>query len=160
MAGRPRIGIGTFGGIRTTGTPSGKVQAITRYRDWDGRARRVTTTRATKAQAIAALKRKVADRDAAGDNGDALTANSLFPTLAELWLDEIRAAPDLPDGTKEVYETQLRTLLMPAFEHLALREITVTRVERFLKAQSGEVLLHGQALACHPEPPDAVRDAS
>lgn len=138
MAGRPRTGIGTFGDIRTTRTTSGKVQAITRYRDWDGRARRVTTTRATKAQAVAALKRKVADRDAAGDTGDTLTANSPFPTLAELWLDEIRADPDLSDGTKEIYETQLRTLLMPAFEHLALREITVTRVERFLKAQSAK----------------------
>lgn len=41
--GRPRIAIGTFGEIAVIGL-GGRYRAITRYRDLDGRLRRVTAT--------------------------------------------------------------------------------------------------------------------
>ncbi len=138
MSGRPRTDIGTFGDIRTSRTASGMLQAMTRFRDFDGRIRRVTATGRTKAQAVAALKRKTAERDTVGDTGGAVTGDTPFSTLAQLWLEEVQLDSGLSLGTKEVYETQLRTLLMPAFEHFSVREITVARVERFLKAQAAK----------------------
>ncbi|WP_210480685.1 site-specific integrase [Naasia sp. SYSU D00948] len=138
MSGRPRTDIGTFGDIRTTRFPSGQTQAVTRFRDWDGRLRRITATGSTKAQAIAALKRKAADRDRARDAGQAVTADTPFPVLAQLWLEEMQIDPNLSDGTKEVYERRVRNLLLPALEHFTLREITVARLERFLKAQAAK----------------------
>ncbi|WP_210479603.1 site-specific integrase [Naasia sp. SYSU D00948] len=138
MSGRPRTDIGTFGEIRTAKAGSGKVQATTRIRDSDGRLRRLSATGATKAAAIAALKRKAANRDSFGDTGEAVTADTPVPTLARLWLEEVQMDPNLSEGTKETYERQLRTLLMPAFEHFTLREITVARVERFLKSQAAK----------------------
>jgi integrase len=135
MPGRPRTDIGTFGEIRTAKAGSGRVQAMTRFRDSDGRLRRVSTTGATKAAAVAALKRKLAGRESFGDMGEGVTADTPFPTLAQLWLEEVQMDPNLSEGTKEIYERQLRTLLMPAFEHFTVREITVARVERFLKRQ-------------------------
>lgn len=116
MPGRPRTDIGTFGDIRTAATSSGKWQAVTRFRDWDGRVRRITATGGTKAQAVAALKRKAADRDNVGNTGRAVTADTPFRVLAQLWLDEMQMDPNLSDGPKEVYERRVRNLLMPALE--------------------------------------------
>ena len=38
---RPRLTIGTYGEVTTRRLPSGRVEARTRYRDWDGIARLV-----------------------------------------------------------------------------------------------------------------------
>ncbi|WP_416279146.1 hypothetical protein [Mycetocola zhadangensis] len=59
-----------------------------------------------------------------------------FTALAQLWLEDMKIDPRLSDGTKAVYESELRTLVVPTFEHFALREISTARVERFLTAQS------------------------
>lgn len=135
MPGRPRTGVGTFGAIRTVDTGVGAFRAITRLRDWDGHLRRVTATGATKTQAIAALKEKIVKRDHLADTGEAVTADTPFRDFAQHWLEEIQLDPGLSDGTKEVYERQLRTLILPAFQHFTLREITTGRVERFLTVQ-------------------------
>lgn len=39
------------------------------------------------------------------------------------------------EGTKEVYERELRTLVLPTFQQFVIREITVGKVERFLRVQ-------------------------
>ncbi|MDE0545999.1 site-specific integrase [Microbacterium sp. C7(2022)] len=135
MPGRPRTEIGTFGAIRTMKLPSGAVQAICRFRDWDGRLRPVTASAATKAKAIAALRVKLTERDRISDTGQAVTADTPFPKLAALWLEDVEHDPRLSDGTKEQYATEVRTLLMPAWEHMILREMTTARIDRFLKAQ-------------------------
>ena len=127
MPGRPRTGVGTFGAIRTVETGAGTFRAVTRLRDWDGHLRRVTATGATRTQAIATLKEKIVERDHVGDTGEAVTADTPFPKFALLWLEEIQIDPRLSDGTKEVYERQLRTLILPAFEHFTIREITTAR---------------------------------
>jgi hypothetical protein len=41
---RPRTPIGTFGEIRFETLTNGRVRALTRFRDHDGRLRRVTAT--------------------------------------------------------------------------------------------------------------------
>lgn len=136
MSGKPRTGIGTFGTISTTVLPSGAVQATTRFRDWDGRLRRVTATAATRAKAEAALRAKLVERDRFADTGEAVTPDTEFSKLAALWLEEIEIDPRLAYGTKALYATELRTLLLPTWEHLTVREITTGRLERFLKVQA------------------------
>lgn len=136
MPGKPRTGIGTFGTIRTTALPSGAFQAMTRFRDWDGRLRRVTAAAPTRARAVAALREKLVERDRISGEGY-VTADTDFATLGALWLDEIAIDPRLADGTKDVYATELRTLLMPTWGNLTVREMTTARLDRFLKLQAG-----------------------
>jgi len=140
MPGKPRTEIGTFGAICTAKLPSGATQAHCRFRDWDGLLRAVTATGATKAKAIAALRAKLAERDRFADTGQTVTPDTPFPKLAALWLEEVEGNVRLSDGTRELYATEVRTLLMPALEHLTLREVTTGRVERFLKAQEAASL--------------------
>lgn len=136
MPGRPRTGIGTFGSISTVASGPGSFTASTRVRDWDGQLRRVTAGGTTKAKAVAALKAKLATRDQSGAAGETVTADMPFAELAQRWLEDIKIDPRLSEGTKAVYESELRTLVLPTFEHFALREISTARVERFLTAQS------------------------
>ncbi|MBP1076319.1 integrase [Microbacterium terrae] len=71
----------------------------------------------------------------AGDTSGALTADSPFADLADAWLEDLRMDSDRSDGTKEVYERELRSLVQPTFQHFTVREVTVGRIERFLKEQ-------------------------
>lgn len=70
-----------------------------------------------------------------GDGAGGLSADSPFSDLAAAWLEAMRRDHDLADNTKETYERELRTLVMPTFENFTVREVTVGRVESFLKAQ-------------------------
>lgn len=135
MAGRPRLDIGTFGTITTSRLGPGRVRAESRYRDDDGRVRKVTATGRSRNDATAALKRKLTHRPAVGDTGSSLTPASPFPELARQWLESVQLDPELAQGTKDVYARALRSLLMPTFTPFTIREITVARVERFLKVQ-------------------------
>ena len=108
---------------------------MTRFRDGDGRLRRVTATAGTRARAEAALRKKLVERDRIVATGEAVTADTEFSKLGALWLEEIAIDPRLSDGTKGLYATELRTLLLPAWGNLAVREITTARLERFLKLQ-------------------------
>lgn len=135
MSGRPRLEIGTFGDIAVSTLAPQRVRACTRYRDWDGRTRQVTATGCSASAAKAALKSKLAQRQRAGDYADRLSPDSSFTDLADAWLEELRRDPERSEGTKEVYERELRTLILPMLKHYTVREVTVSRVERFLKEQ-------------------------
>lgn len=135
MTGRPRLDIGTFGTIACTNLAVGRVRAETRYRDDDGVVRKVTASGASRNDATAALKRKLLDRRSVGQTGGAVTAHSPFTDLAALWMESVRANPELSDGTKGTYERELRTLLLPQLKAFTVREITASRVERFVQAQ-------------------------
>lgn len=115
MAGRPRLPIGTFGDITTHQVGPGKVRAVTRFRDWDGQTRQVTATASSSNAAKMALKAQLADRVRASGASDALTADSPFPRLADAWLEQLRIDPDRSEGTKEVYERELRSLVLLAW---------------------------------------------
>lgn len=135
MAGRPRLPIGTFGEIKTNQVGPGRFRAYTRFRDWDGQTRQVTASGSSRSAAKTALKVELAGRMRVGDAGESVRADSPFSVLAEAWLDDLRLDADRSDGTKEVYERELRSLVLPFFEHFTVREVTVGRVERFLKMQ-------------------------
>ncbi|ACZ29833.1 integrase family protein [Xylanimonas cellulosilytica DSM 15894] len=130
---RPRTPIGTFGEIEFTPLPGGSVRARVRYRDDDGRLRRVEAVGATRKSAEHALKGKLTRRASRVSGFGDLGPDSPFPALVDVWLEDLDLADRLAEGTRALYERNMRQLVMPAFENYTLREITVGRVDRFLK---------------------------
>lgn len=130
--GRPRTAIGTFGQISITPV-GGKYQARTRYRDLDGRLRRVTAVGRSRRAAEALLKERLLNRPGLGAGG-VLSRSSSFGDLADLWLVDL-ALRDIAENTKENYRDDLRVHVRPFFGHYTLGEITTGRVEWFLKSQ-------------------------
>jgi len=134
MAGRPRLPVSTFGQIKTAKVDSGRFRAWSRYRDWDGQTRQVTATGLSRNAAVTALKVELIARSRVGGD-DALTADSPFALLAAAWVEDLMLDVDRADSTKDIYARELRTLVLPFFQHFTVREVTVGRIERFLRQQ-------------------------
>ena len=130
---RPRLTIGTYGEITTRRRPSGRIEARARYRDWDGATRLVQASGDTAAAATHALKAKCVDRNLIAPSVGSLTADSPFPDLVAYWLEDIDLEDRLATATRQLYERDMRTLVLPAFKDLTLREIGVARSDQFLK---------------------------
>jgi hypothetical protein len=130
---RQRLTIGTFGDITTRKLPSGRFAARTRYRDWDGHARLVQASGATAKAAERALKAKIADRDLFQPADTTLSPDSLFSDLVVYWLEDIDLEARISRTTRNLDERNMRTLVSPAFDQLALREIGVARCDKFIK---------------------------
>ncbi|MFC5175043.1 tyrosine-type recombinase/integrase [Nocardioides taihuensis] len=130
--GRPRTPIGTFGDITYVKVAGGRVQARTRYRDDDGRLRRVSATGASNKEAERNLKQVLAQRPSHVATGE-LTGDTSFANLVEVWLDDLDLEGKLAPSTRALYERNMRLLVVPAFEHYVLREITVRKVDQFIK---------------------------
>lgn len=135
MAGCPHLAIGTHGAIQTTARASGRFRALTRFRDWDGQTRRVVASGESRNAATTALKLDLQERIRYAGTQGVLTPDSRFSELAEGWLDDLRMDVDRAESTKETYERQLRSSVLPFFSDFAVREITVGRMERYLKLQ-------------------------
>lgn len=134
MSGRPRTVIGSYGDIHLGRLPSGRYRASTRFRDLDGRLRRVTATGHNARAATSTLRRRLVDRRGYGSGG-LLSLSSSFGELSDLWLADLDTR-DLAMNTKENYRDDLRVHVRPYFENFTLGEITTGRVESFLKAES------------------------
>ncbi|MBK0420291.1 site-specific integrase [Leucobacter sp. CSA1] len=130
---RQRLTIGTFGEIGHLASPSGRVVARARYRDWDGKTRLVQATGDTRKSAERALKAKLANRSLFQPSSSALTPDSSFPDLVAYWLEDLELEDRLSKRTLQLYERNMQTLVMPAFGNLTLREIGVARCDHFLK---------------------------
>ncbi len=130
---RPRLTIGTYGEITTRRRSSGRIEARARYRDWDGATRLVQASGDTAAAATHALKAKCVDRNLITPRAGSLTADSPFPELVAYWLEDIDLEDRLATATRQLYERDMRTLVLPAFKDLTLREIGVARCDQFLK---------------------------
>ncbi|MFP3715093.1 tyrosine-type recombinase/integrase [Puerhibacterium sp. TATVAM-FAB25] len=133
---RPRTPIGTFGAIGFDELPDGSVRARTRFRDDDGRLRTVQATGAGRRSAERALKAKIATRGSHVTGTGDLTPDSPFPRLVDVWLEDMELEDRLAARSRANYEQTMRTVVMPAFEHYTLREISISKVDRFLKAQA------------------------
>ncbi len=64
---------------------------------------------------------------------DELTASSSFRTLVDVWLADLDLEDKLAPSTRALYERNMRQLVLPAFENYPLREITVRKVDQFIK---------------------------
>ena len=130
--GRPRTPIGTFGDVTYVKMPGGRVRARTRYRDNDGQVRRVSATGSSNKDALRALKASLAQRGSQVGTGE-ITGDTTFAKLVDVWLDDLDLTNILAPSTRSLYERNVRQLVMPAFEHYLLREITVRKVDQFIK---------------------------
>jgi integrase len=130
---RPRIPIGGCGEIGFIARGKGKVEARTRFRDWDGHTRLVQATASSRASAEAALKQKLAERNAAQPVDTTLTPDSPFPALVAYWLADLDLEGRISPATRYNYERDLERLVLPAFAGFTLREIGVARCDALLK---------------------------
>jgi len=130
---RQRLAVGTFGEIGFLPAPGGRVIARARYRDWDGRTRQVQATAASQALAERALKAKFSTRSLFQPAASSLTPDSLLSDLVVYWLDDLDLEGRLAPRTRQLYERNMRTLVLPALGNLTLREVGVARCDHFLK---------------------------
>jgi len=130
---RQRLTIGTFGEIGYLRAAGGRTVARVRYRDWDGKTRLVQATGDTRKAAEHVLKAKLADRSLFQPSFAALTSDSAFSDLVAYWLEELDLEDRPSRTTRQLYERNMRTLVLPAFRNLTLREIGVARCDHFLK---------------------------
>ena len=131
--GRPRTAIGTFGDFTYVAASNGKVKARVRFRDDDGRLRLVQATGGSRKSAERALREKLCLRDSYASGYGELSADSSFGKLVKVWLDDLDLENKLAPSTRALYERNMRQLVMPAFEHQTLREVTVRKVDQFIK---------------------------
>lgn len=62
-----------------------------------------------------------------------MTADSPVPALVSYWLEDMDLEDRLSTTTRLLYERNMRTLVLPFFKDVTLREIGVARCDYFLK---------------------------
>lgn len=127
VRGRPPLSIGTYGQITIKSTSAGTFQAMCRYRDMDGRTRKVTATGRTKREAKDSLTVKLRER--ARGHDDVLTARSTVADLARVWISKHDASP----GAMEQYQGTIDRHIVPKVGALLIRELTPARADRFIE---------------------------
>ena len=105
---RPRIPIGGYGEIAFIQRAKGKVEARTRFRDWDGQTRLVQATASSRPAAEVELKRRLAERNAFQPVDTTLTPDSPFPALVEYWLADLDLENRIAPATRFNYERDTR----------------------------------------------------
>jgi hypothetical protein len=135
---RPRIPIGTFGEIGFINRRNGRVEARTRYRDWDGQIRLIQAPTTSRPAAEIAVKKKLAERNAFQPVDTTLTPDSPFPALVEYWLGDLDLEGRIAPSTRRGYEDGMRKLVLPAFTGFTLREIGVARCDALFKQLAKE----------------------
>ncbi len=53
----------------------------------------------------------------------------------QVWLEHTELEDSIAASTRGLYERDMSTLVPPAFAHHTLRELSVSKIDRFLKAQ-------------------------
>ncbi|MGK2876239.1 MAG: phage integrase central domain-containing protein, partial [Nocardioides sp.] len=130
---RPRTPIGTFGEIDYEKVAGGRYRAFARYRDHDGQLRRVHATGPSQQAAARKLKAVLAERaDQTVGQGE-LTGSSSFKHLVEIWLEDLNLEGKVAESTRALYERNMEKLVLPVFANYTLREISVRKVDQFLK---------------------------
>ncbi len=125
--------MGTFSLFTYITSPSASIKARVGFRD-DGQLRQVQATGDTRASAQCALKKQLTQQDNQLAGIHDLSADSTIVRLVKVWLADLDLIGRPAPSTRDLYERDMRQLVMPAFEHLLLREITVRKVDQFIKA--------------------------
>ncbi|AJE32559.1 integrase family protein [Corynebacterium humireducens NBRC 106098 = DSM 45392] len=144
MAGRPRTPIGSWGDIHVFTTPTGAKEARARFRDADGKLRRVSA----RAQSTTAAKRKLLDRLTARTAATAANTGGISPdtTIADLctyWLDR---KDRLRPQSKDDYRQTITGTITPAIGSITVAETTPGRIARFLETVSPGVRARARSI--------------
>ena len=144
--GRPPLPLGTMGEIRCYPAAKGRVRALAKYRDYDGRTRQVERVGKSEVQARNRLKEACRDRGRV-DSAAEITPTTTVSALAAAWFDEVELAVQAGErspNTARLYRDRLDNQVLPALGELRLREVTVSRVDLLLKRVRDK---HGVATA-------------
>ncbi|QHK19377.1 site-specific integrase [Pseudarthrobacter psychrotolerans] len=144
---RPPLQIGTWGRISRDEVAPGVWRAMARFRDFDGITRKVEARAASVSKNDRGAKAEqalvAALRDRAMPAGDDITPDTRLNKLAEIWwlefMDQDRAI-----NTQRRYLEVKDSYVCPGVGGLTIREATVSRLDRFLKATTAK---HGAATA-------------
>ncbi|MDN5896652.1 MAG: N-terminal phage integrase SAM-like domain-containing protein, partial [Nocardioides sp.] len=130
---RPRTPIGTFGEIYYEKAPGGRFRAFARFRDHDGVLRRIQATAASQQSAARKLKELLAERVEQTVGHGELSGSSSFRHLVDVWLADLDLERKVAPSTRALYERNMEKLVLPAFANYTIREITVRKVDQFIK---------------------------
>jgi integrase len=129
--GRPPTALGTYGAVSYESTSAGRPTARVRYRDYDGKVRRVSATGKTKAAALAALKTKLRDRQTPA--GADLSEKTRVSELSRLFIKEKTDDGSVRPSTIRQYEHAADAHVVPALGELRLMELRPPVVDLFLR---------------------------
>lgn len=132
--GRPALPVGSWGKVHRTELSPGRWEATARFRDYDGKTREVSARGATGAAAERALVASLSKRVYQPDSE--INANTRVSELAAMWLEEIEGEGTRTASTLNNYRGIIESIVVPALGDLRLRELTVSRADRFLKTRA------------------------
>jgi integrase len=130
--GRPPTPVGTHGAVRVSELAPGHNRARTRFRDYDGRVRLIEAWGSSAAAATRALN--VSLRDRATPTGLEVGPEMRLSVLGGLWFDELELEGRLRKQSVDSYRLVWNKHVEPALGQLRVREATVSRVERAIRA--------------------------
>ncbi|BEL01826.1 hypothetical protein Q0Z83_000170 [Actinoplanes sichuanensis] len=128
QASASRIPVGSWGTIHHVEQGPGKWRAWATFRDTDEVTRVVQAHASSRQRAETKLIAKLGDRA-----HHELTATTRVSSLADLWLEEIKMEGRILTQTVDRYTGCLRQTVLPGFGELRINELTVGRLDRFLK---------------------------
>jgi integrase len=105
-------------------------RAVTNYRDFDGRTRRVERHGETAAKAERRLVEDLTKRARMGRQGE-ITPDTKLEEAARMWFADLERQ-DRADTTLAAYDDSLRLHVLPSLGRLRLREISVGVADRFV----------------------------
>ncbi|MBE7700421.1 hypothetical protein H9623_08905 [Oerskovia sp. Sa1BUA8] len=140
--GRPQRLPGTHGALVPKKTATGRWRVDARGSDSDGREHRIQVTEDSPAAAITAWARKFYSNSGRADSVTDLTANTLFETVARLWVTLRMEEAHAPGGRVRVQTVEqdlrlLRVDVVPVIGQLRLRDLTTPLLEQWLASIRG-----------------------
>lgn len=138
--GRPRTPVGTYGKIHTRTLGPDRYRAQCRFRHITGGTVRVERTRASKTQAVNAVKEavgKLLERSRSSQ----VSPDTDFAAVAELWIAELRQQKnegDLSANTLRNYRKDLRLWVLPYCGELAMVELSVKTLDDIVTRVRGK----------------------
>lgn len=133
--GRPATPLGTWGEINTRQLDTGRHQAETRLRLYNGQTVRLRARGKSKTAAIHALKEKCVERLGTSDTHALSTTSPVKDLLDYLVGTKTKVRPQ----TRDRYQTAIDKHLAPAFGELRINELTPARLDVWLQAQTSGV---------------------
>lgn len=133
--GRPATPLGTWGEIHVKELASGKLEASTRLRLWNGETVRLRARGKSATAARNNLKARCTERLGTTDTQD-LTTTSTVGQLLEFWLD---GKTDIRPQSRDRYRRIIDLHLQPSFGNLRIREVSPALLDAWIKGQSSGV---------------------
>lgn len=133
--GRPATPLGTWGEIHVRGVASGKVEASTRLRLWNGETVRLRARGKSATAARNNLKARCTERLGTSDTKD-LATTSTVGQLLDYWLE---GKTDIRPQSRDRYRRIIDLHLQPSFGNLRIREVSPALLDAWIKGQSSGV---------------------